>query len=172
MRKGRESASHPTWVRGLKPFIMTTVFPPFYVAPHVGAWIETKSGLSTRGRTSTSHPTWVRGLKRPSCRACKRPGTSHPTWVRGLKPRGGATLLRQGLSHPTWVRGLKPVGFRATCALPPSHPTWVRGLKPRFPQPKPPLPNVAPHVGAWIETQKIGVIRPIPVGRTPRGCVD
>ena len=32
--------SHPMWVRGLKPPISTRL-PLAYVAPYVGAWIET-----------------------------------------------------------------------------------------------------------------------------------
>ena len=59
---------------------------------------------------------------------------SHPVWVRGLK-RGyayGINVTRQ--SHPVWVRGLK-------------HRTrnkWQKGY------------NVAPRVGAWIETYMSG----------------
>ena len=33
--------SHPTWVRGLKPFRAYEAIYNAYVAPHVGAWIET-----------------------------------------------------------------------------------------------------------------------------------
>ena len=33
--------SHPTWVRGLKPDICTTLSKTRPVAPYVGAWIET-----------------------------------------------------------------------------------------------------------------------------------
>ena len=55
-----------------------------YVAPYVGAWIETLSS-DVSSRSSRSHPTWVRGLKRGvvarGCEVCR----SHPTWVRGLK---------------------------------------------------------------------------------------
>ena len=35
---------------------------PFFVAPYVGAWIET-IGMQTQYRFELSHPTWVRGLK-------------------------------------------------------------------------------------------------------------
>ena len=34
--------SHPTWVRGLKPFVILQSFYLVYVAPYVGAWIETE----------------------------------------------------------------------------------------------------------------------------------
>ena len=35
--------SHPTWVRGLK-WLFSVVAINFYVAPHVGAWIEIPNG--------------------------------------------------------------------------------------------------------------------------------
>ena len=74
-------------------------------------------------------------------------------WVRGLKP-----FLQPGdqltfVSHPMWVRGLKLKFVNFVRIKETSHPMWVRGLK---------LVNactnsvdccVAPHVGAWIETQ-------------------
>ena len=55
---------------------------------------------------------------------------SHPTWVRGLKPVALCHYLYKHLSHPTWVRGLKldeSVNYVQFC-------------------------EVAPYVGAWIET--------------------
>ena len=36
--------SHPMWVRGLKHGLHLAVGQPYYVAPYVGAWIETSSG--------------------------------------------------------------------------------------------------------------------------------
>ena len=35
------SLSHPMWVRGLKPSRLADGVLELYVAPHVGAWIET-----------------------------------------------------------------------------------------------------------------------------------
>ena len=38
---------------------------PGYVAPRVGAWIETiESNVYATGTDGESHPVWVRGLKR------------------------------------------------------------------------------------------------------------
>ena len=54
--------SHPTWVRGLKLFIMANENTAALVAPYVGAWIETFSDGFTPAQP-LSHPTWVRGLK-------------------------------------------------------------------------------------------------------------
>ena len=56
---------------------------------------------------------------------------SHPTWVRGLKLHGWLEELDNAVSHPTWVRGLK----RA------SHEFYAQDG------------DVAPYVGAWIETR-------------------
>ena len=36
----------------------------YFVAPRVGAWIETPRNNTTIRRFSRSHPVWVRGLKR------------------------------------------------------------------------------------------------------------
>ena len=54
--------SHPMWVRGLKQKILIFVIRVIYVAPHVGAWIETSSTLDFNNFLK-SHPMWVRGLK-------------------------------------------------------------------------------------------------------------
>ena len=77
-------ASHPTWVRGLKHHDRELHLLKDYVAPYVGAWIETDTsycnGVATWvapyvgawietaiagvvGGVKSSHPTWVRGLK-------------------------------------------------------------------------------------------------------------
>ena len=56
------------------------------------------------------------------------------------------------MSHPMWVRGLKQ---RTLCIFIPfnrSHPMWVRGLKHELAIACRLSLNVAPHVGAWIET--------------------
>ena len=121
-----------------------------FVAPYVGAWIET-NGLNLIGRGAASHPTWVRGLKHVRTWSNIIYVTSHPTWVRGLKhwhgtaehtridvaPYVGAWIETFGIaqrnrkarSHPTWVRGLKPPNKVIETSDGPSHPTWVRGLK-------------------------------------------
>ena len=73
------------WVRGLKPREWYLIAELQYVAPRVGAWIET-----------TTFPSIILTF------------TSHPVWVRGLKPHANySTGVRRQLSHPVWVRGLK-----------------------------------------------------------------
>ena len=50
------------WVRGLKPLLAYQKICQDYVAPYVGAWIETATALRTLADIK-SHPMWVRGLK-------------------------------------------------------------------------------------------------------------
>ena len=50
------------WVRGLKLQIQTVNLTVPYVAPYVGAWIETLAA-QTFAAVQASHPMWVRGLK-------------------------------------------------------------------------------------------------------------
>ena len=55
-------------------------------------------------------------------------------------------------SHPTWVRGLKHVMTHNVVMVIMSHPTWVRGLKLYATTQEADQRDVAPYVGAWIET--------------------
>ena len=58
-------------------------------------------------------------------------GMSLPMWERGLKPRQNLQGSKVGKSLPMWERGLKPAKFVS----------------------KSEEDKVAPHVGAWIETE-------------------
>ena len=124
------SWSHPTRVRGLKLHRMMMYRQLFPVAPHAGAWIETRPPRAPRSP-------WRK---------------SHPTRVRGLKPHSRRPLCSRSWSHPTRVRGLKPSGPEARRCVPRSHPTRVRGLKHCLRTSWSMELNVAPHAGAWIET--------------------
>ena len=62
------------------------------------------------------------------------------------------SLLLNMQSHPTWVRGLKRLSFTIAVSVLTSHPTWVRGLKLFKHITVVKVRNVAPYVGAWIET--------------------
>ena len=57
-----------------------------------------------------------------------------------------------GMSHPSWVRGLKQYGWGDDGGDVRSHPSWVRGLKQHDYAELPKILQVAPFVGAWIET--------------------
>ena len=54
--------SHPVWVRGLKQELQFEIQHKLWVAPRVGAWIETAE-VVYNGIQEMSHPVWVRGLK-------------------------------------------------------------------------------------------------------------
>ena len=56
------------------------------------------------------------------------------------------------MSHPVWVRGLKRIRWLSLELFWESHPVWVRGLKPAKRAKDSQVPEVAPRVGAWIET--------------------
>ena len=63
-------------------------------------------------------------------------------------------------SHPTWVRGLKHKYIVEQSNRCQSHPTWVRGLKHPKHQQEVYQQQVAPYVGAWIETVAKGASLP------------
>ena len=76
-------------------------------------------------------------------------------WVRGLKLGFQfAVHLAFGVSHPVWVRGLKQISEVTSTSDTLSHPVWVRGLKRVDSHWSDINEEVAPRVGAWIETQK------------------
>ena len=137
----------------------------------MGAWIETRKP-SSASPCKESHPTWVRGLKHCFSSRSRISCPSHPTWVRGLKLNAPYEYEQIARSHPTWVRGLKPVLLLRVVQLALSHPTWVRGLKHAFVAELPKLKEVAPYVGAWIETGFGSAIQNGLQCRTLRGCVD
>ena len=103
--KSANSASHPMWVRGLKPQVDESA-PVQFVAPYVGAWIETDDKKHQR-RNFPSHPMWVRGLKHVTEVHGIDDSLSHPMWVRGLKHDWRVALSYNGVSHPMWMRELK-----------------------------------------------------------------
>ena len=71
-----------------------------------------------------------------------------------------------------WVRGLKPTYGNFKLVTRASHPMWVRGLKQFLKAYNVYVKEVAPYVGAWIETQK-GLSTISSYGRrTLCGCVD
>ena len=124
--------SHPVWVRGLKHLFSVHSNYIGYVAPRVGAWIETGSSTSSPSpATAAVAPrvgAWIETIE-ASKYILIHP--SHPVWVRGLKQdtERNETQYRS-VSHPVWVRGLNHIESAS------SKYEWV----------------VAPRVGAWIET--------------------
>ena len=71
-------------MRGLKHDFEVVKYKPVYVAPLVGAWIETFKA-SSYALNFESHPSWVRGLKLLMFVYTRIYYMSHPSWVRGLK---------------------------------------------------------------------------------------
>ena len=79
--------SRPAWARGLKHVEIVKHKLSKFVAPRVGAWIET--GLRHLGQEAAG---------------------SRPAWARGLKPEGRAKVTGTAKSRPAWARGLKLLG--------------------------------------------------------------
>ena len=75
------------------------------------------------------------------------------------------------LSLPSWERGLKLPSLELVHMGLRSLPSWERGLKPSSSVPTALTGNVAPFVGAWIETLGSGSILVL-CSRSLRGSVD
>ena len=143
--------SHPTWVRGLKLFDLKTAIAWHIVAPHVGAWIETRDTFCTsKGYDVAPHVgAWI---ETACLRSSLRWDMSHPTWVRGLKLFVSLVVPVDVGSHPTWVRGLKlrmVHSISVVCAVAPHVGAWIETWRAFI---RVSICDVAPHVGAWIET--------------------
>ena len=140
--------SHPTWVRGLKHHRICAPRQGSTVAPYMGAWIET----------------WY---------------IYHQQYCTLVAPYMGAWIettmelwsLVDGMSHPTWVRGLKPDLYYGNL-LKQSRTLhgcvdWnITGNTVKI------TTNVAPYMGAWIETTSAIVGPSTHECRTLHGCVD
>ena len=63
-----------------------------------------------------------------------------------------ARCYNEIVSLPTWERGLKLFCLYLICIFHLSLPTWERGLKQRCKDGCKQIYEVAPYVGAWIET--------------------
>ena len=82
-----------------------------------------------------------------------------------------ARLDTVDVSRPTWARGLKLLLCHSQYLVYPSRPTWARGLKLSPSERLVAEEYVAPHVGAWIETNDRSNLLAI-LCRAPRGRVD
>ena len=71
-----------------------------------------------------------------------------------------------------WVRGLKHFELHKQLRFAESHPMWVRGLKRHMILISKQLHQVAPYVGAWIETVSMHYTIVSFARRTLCGCVD
>ena len=73
-------------------------------------------------------------------------------WVRGLKQNELDAANEEDTSHPMWVRGLKH-SWRTVnddvIEVAPHVGAWIETITR---EPLALIPTVAPHVGAWIET--------------------
>ncbi len=77
---------------------------------------------------------------------------SRPAWARGLKRCVFSAAIWIPSSRPAWARGLKHSRWSTTASDTASRPAWARGLKPGKDAKPEEVAEVAPRVGAWIET--------------------
>ena len=141
--------SRPTRARGLKLAARLAARAAERVAPHAGAWIET--------RTSPA-------------RTCDTSVAPHAgAWIETGKTVFYVFALP--LSRPTRARGLKPAFPVGNVNGPRSRPTRARGLK-RIVDESTYIKGVAPHAGAWIETRSLWTANLVAACRAPRGRVD
>ena len=76
-----------------------------YVAPRVGAWIETNSTFDF-GQIQPSRPAWARGLKLSILNRQYQVIESRPAWARGLKLLILMVILMTSLVAPrvgAWI---------------------------------------------------------------------
>ena len=100
--------------------------------------------------------------------------------VSDVAPRVGAWIetrmtiqLQQDIgSRPAWARGLKQWKEYQITGHIESRPAWARGLKLDYRQAGKIGQEVAPRVGAWIETPARDDYTKPPPRRAPRGRVD
>ena len=97
---------------------------------------------------------------------------SRPAWARGLKLEGKEKKKEEESSRPAWARGLKPDLDKQLKASQTSRPAWARGLKLLYPRRCGQGTEVAPRVGAWIETRNLNRNDDNGWRRAPRGRVD
>ena len=93
-------------------------------------------------------------------------------WARGLKLQNLTYNEGDTSSRPVWARGLKPAAWTIYLSCDSSRPVWARGLKLTILQVKLSNQEVAPRVGAWIETQLLYALRLCAISRAPCGRVD
>ena len=78
-----------------------------YVAPRVGAWIETlKKRLGYR--VSLSLPVWERGLKLLDSPSLNKEGLVAPRVGAWIETPYTTEVKQSSVSLPVWERGLKP----------------------------------------------------------------
>ncbi len=141
------------------------------VAPRVGAWIET-SFSSHASYALKSHPVWVRGLKQGNGK--------FDFVVREVAPRVGAWIETVGLYLCTWSLCVAPRVGAWIETLFESRNAFVLTVAPRVgawietsaSADDIHLSDVAPRVGAWIETRPKNLVSFGCLRRTPCGCVD
>ena len=99
-----------------------------FVAPHVGAWIET-SVTGVNAIPLMSRPTWARGLKRKHYAALLQLPQVAPHVGAWIETRKEAKMNKNDLVAPHVGAWIETALGRVFPTPTPSRPTWARGLK-------------------------------------------
>ena len=105
------------WVRGLKPSGHPNSKQVPFVAPYVGAWIETAISRLMYNNVNNVAPYVGAWIETYLFVLGYETLQSHPMWVRGLKLNILLDSLRYVESHPMWVRGLKQIQVHRTLVV-------------------------------------------------------
>ena len=99
-----------------------------------------------------SRPAWARGLKHNCVLFKLKIKQSRPAWARGLKHSQSCSFMAYLWSRPAWARGLKRLVDKlwSFVQVAPRVGAWIETPRKRR---KAPAAQVAPRVGAWIETR-------------------
>ncbi len=142
-----------------------------YVAPSVGAWIETFLFDKT-DRLLVSLPPWERGLKQHDFRFLWFINVSLPPWERGLKPlkvRRELLCHRVAPSVGAWIETYWSPDLGAPCHVAPSVGAWIETLTARLifvcDSSLPPWERGLKHPSPLLKMRRAA-------GRSLRGSVD
>ena len=94
------------WVRGLKRSYLHEIARECWVAPRVGAWIETlvNSPCATNWSVAPRVGAWIETNLKTSASPAPDVAPRVGAWIETLS---GKMSKQIRMSHPVWVRGLK-----------------------------------------------------------------
>ena len=147
-----------------------TCWRPNWVAPYVGAWIETDIYNNSRHHRTVAPyvGAWIETIMFCITFLFWQVAPYVGAWIETQCPQG---TCKSSWSHPTWVRGLKLNWKSATMKRQLSHPTWVRGLK----LGRPSKGNTRPcrTLRGCVDWNMVAMPQSVvKQSRTLRGCVD
>ena len=144
--------SHPEWVRGLKHIWPGHRRLVGKVAPRVGAWIETEILLVPRSLLVVAPRVgaWIETTCQRSWHQIQSVAPRVGAWIETIATRISLSILCG--RTPSGCVDWNTLAELIKSSTAESHPEWVRGLKHYQQTSSKKTDEVAPRVGAWIET--------------------